>query len=312
MEKYDGDGGDLPWHEDPNWWASKGAKGIGLKEEDADKRKYMSASKMFKDGINKVFGKDKPLPPVGSPSIIKGLDLRGQGGGGGSSIGPGGPGGVGHSGAGVGGGPGQVIYGGATSQAQVRVDIPGGLDDKAKVEILKVKQALQRHIALAHMPANCVIAGGVFVSLFKGEPITDIDCFVLGIDENDLITLPDMAKPGKYTTMKNFENYTGRSDIVAIFNDTETKVQYIYTTVKTPRELLEAFDFTHCCCSYYDHKMWINARIYDAIQNKWLIPNIEPDMIRFERKTKFLARGFVEPGDLTNFYEKKLGGVGSA
>jgi hypothetical protein len=292
VEKLDIDEG-LDWWEDPDWWDSKGAKGVGM-----DRAKAAGRTKKYdiSGSLKKMWSGAAAVTGVSSGNIgATPGGIQGGGGAGGSSVGT-----NGGNGAGVGvGGPGTVIVNG-----QGFVDMPevkvAGFDNKAKVEILEVKEMLQRAISGFHIPERSVIAGGVFVSLFNSEPIQDIDVFVLGSEDDQQITLPDIETPGMYTTKKDFQNYTGRNDIIAIFDDSQSKIQYIYTKVKTPRELLEAFDFVHCCCAYYDDKIWISPKVYDAIKNKWLIPNIEH--VKPERKERFTKRGFVDPGNLMNFY----------
>jgi hypothetical protein len=94
----------------------------------------------------------------------------------------------------------------------------------------------------------------------------------------------------RYEQIPDKAEYLGKGTF-GVWNDTATKYQYIFTSYKTRRELLESFDYLHCCVSFEDDKLHINRGIYDAVRDKKLVVNNKAYQ-RAARRGKFLARGF--------------------
>jgi hypothetical protein len=74
-----------------------------------------------------------------------------------------------------------------------------------------------------------------------------------------------------------------------------SKFQYITTKYKTREELINHFDFRHCCVSYdfATDKLYITREVYDLIKSKRLVQNgiRRPALWRYE---KFHHRGWKE------------------
>jgi hypothetical protein len=74
----------------------------------------------------------------------------------------------------------------------------------------------------------------------------------------------------------------------------DSKMQYITTKYKTREELVQHFDFKHCCVSYdiVADKLFITRETYDLIKSKTLVPNAGGRVPAPWRYEKFLERGW--------------------
>jgi hypothetical protein len=120
-----------------------------------------------------------------------------------------------------------------------------------------------------------------------------MDIFVL---EDKHAAIKAMKKDPKFVELTTNGDYKGNPNIVAVFNDTETKLQYIFTKHKTRQEVINNFDFLHCMISYSysQDKMFLTRQSFDAAAKKLLIPNIPKEKISPKRWQKFKDRGYRE------------------
>lgn len=178
-------------------------------------------------------------------------------------------------------------------KARVAMSLTTGFSPEEVEQIMDLKASITPHRnSIKGWNDNYVIAGGIFVSYFHSQPYKDIDVFLLNAGE--LVheqVLPDY-KPERYKA-SGANTYLRNSNVVACYDDTYTKFQYIFTKYKTRRELLEDFDYLHCCASYQAGKLHINRAIFNAIRDKKLVINNEA-AVKTYRMEKFLAAGFTK------------------
>lgn len=140
---------------------------------------------------------------------------------------------------------------------------------------------------------NVVIAGGCFTSWYHGEHPKDYDIFVIG-DIEEQTKVKNILESMLVGLVDTTETYRRDNDkIIGVWQD-KNHNQIIYTHYKTRQELIEHFDFTHCMISYYEDKIHLTRKTFDAIANKHLIPN-QKDRIAQWRIEKFKSRGFTFP-----------------
>jgi hypothetical protein len=161
----------------------------------------------------------------------------------------------------------------------------------------EIKQFLNNHIerSLFDMK-DVIVAGGCFASMINNEEIKDIDVFILD-NENNRSAIHDMINLAKLSNNPNAKvgnnEYMANEKIEATITYYSTKIQFIVTRYKTREELINHFDFNHCCVSYdyTSDKLFLSRKTFDAIKSKTLIPNSNryPEKWRYE---KFWKRGW--------------------
>ena len=167
--------------------------------------------------------------------------------------------------------------------------------------------------------------------LFR-SPINDIDVFLLDDDYNhnlakgmaetymseEAVVVPNVPVMSSANTVVGHislnsrkhmsktvkignSNYMNNDKIEQTIFFKHSKMQYITTKYKTREELINHFDFRHCCVSYdfATDKLYITREVYDLIKNKRLLQNgiRRPAMWRFE---KFYNRGWKEEVNLVD------------
>lgn len=132
-----------------------------------------------------------------------------------------------------------------------------------------------------------VIAGGVFVSFLRDEDYKDIDVFVFHNMMSYTLTHNSILQNNSQYLKSQNKNITG------VFLDDVKKINTIFTKYSSRKELIDDFDYSHCCVSYDFNKLYITPQTYKAIMNKKLIVN-NSNSISEHRKQKFKKRGFVE------------------
>jgi hypothetical protein len=155
--------------------------------------------------------------------------------------------------------------------------------------------------------SKLVIAGGCFASILNGENVNDYDVFLLDDEGNRRIA--QMIVDKFDTTDFSVEDindrkvkignrdYMNNEEIEQTIFFTESRMQYITTKYKTREDLVQHFDFKHCCVSYdlHNDRLFITRQVYDLIKSKTLLPNNiskTPAQWRYE---KFLGRGWTKP-----------------
>jgi hypothetical protein len=204
------------------------------------------------------------------------------------------------------------------------------MEIKNKILIMFNRNRLAEEKAIPFNTNKMVIAGGCFASLINEEPINDIDVFFLD-DEYNHNLAKGMAKSYEsetpvvvhpYTPVvpvmssantvvghislspkKNLnhhvkignKNYMDNDQIEQTIFFKHSKFQYITTKYKTREELINHFDFRHCCVSYdfATDKLYITREVYDLIKSKRLVQNgiRRPALWRYD---KFYNRGWKE------------------
>jgi hypothetical protein len=187
--------------------------------------------------------------------------------------------------------------------------------------------------AIPFKTEKMVIAGGCFASIINNDPINDIDVFLLDDEYNHnlakgmvetymsedpvtvmprtpvmssanvvtgYISLSPKKHQNKHVKIGN-SNYMNNDKIEATIFFKHSKMQYITTKYKTREELINHFDFRHCCVSYdfATDKLYITREVYDLIKNKRLLQNgiKRPALWRYE---KFHNRGWKEEINLVD------------
>jgi len=176
-------------------------------------------------------------------------------------------------------------------------------NNNERIKILEVKreikQFLNNHIDRSIFDMKGVIvAGGCFASMINNEEIKDIDVFILDNDQNrsavcEMINLANLSRNPNAKIGNN--EYMDDKKIEATITYYSSKIQFIVTQYKTRRELINNFDFQHCCVSYdyTSDKLFLSRETFDAIKSKTLIQNDKkygfPKKWRYE---KFWKRGW--------------------
>ena len=132
-----------------------------------------------------------------------------------------------------------------------------------------------------------VIAGEVFVSILRDKDYKDIDVFVM----NSILSYTLTAHSIKQNNSEYFKKQNEK--ISDVFFDDVKKINTIFTKYNSRKELLDDFDFAHCCVCYDFYKLYITPQTYKAIMNKKLILHNSSNISEY-RKQKFKKRGFVE------------------
>ena len=238
--------------------------------------------------IEMVMPNTTPMPTVNSGTISVG----GSGGVSSGTISVGGGG----------GGFGAVVRGAMGSTFYVD-DPHANLKDKLfsdgeRLQIMKVKDVIRAHMN-THVPmrnfdmSHVIVAGGCFASMLNGEVVKDFDVFLLDSDTNRMgLDMIEMLNP---TGIKSHtgDEYIKNDKIEKVVTIGSNAIQYISTKYKNRLELIEHFDFKHCCVSY-DYKvdrLFITRETFDLIKSKTLKQNTDkvPEQWRFE---KFESRGW--------------------
>lgn len=153
---------------------------------------------------------------------------------------------------------------------------------------------------------NAIVAGGCFASLFHVSKPNDYDIFILQEDSNreKLFHFLEEQTHTNHSQWKHNKDveYLENPNIDSTFtyeNITgfHIKLQYIFTKFKTREELLNDFDFVHCCTSMTldpnDPHLYITPTTYESIRNKVLKNNPKcnrkPKQWRID---KFISRGW--------------------
>ena len=209
---------------------------------------------------------------------------------------------------------------------------------KHKIVLMFAKHRLAEEKAIPFKLDKIVIAGGCFASVLNNEPIKDIDVFLLDDDYNRVLangmaesyrsdepvtvfpqpprgvltgaigqaganvvtgSISLAPKKNKRVRIGN-SNYMDNTQIEQTVFFEDSRMQYITTKYKTREELVNHFDFKHCCVSYdfTKDKLYITREVYDLIKSKKLVQNSDriPAQWRFE---KFQGRGWKhEPLDV--------------
>ena len=173
-------------------------------------------------------------------------------------------------------------------------------DNNEQVHISNIKRKIHKHIFNHLNPFSfnmekVVIAGGCFASLINDEEIRDIDVFMLENEANHLVVknIIDMESrdPSKVTVGNN--EYMDNEKIVETISCHASKIQLITTKYKTREELIDHFDFKHCCISYdySTNKLFLSREAFDLCKRKMLVANKNktPAYWRYE---KFWKRGW--------------------
>ena len=182
----------------------------------------------------------------------------------------------------------------------------GNLKDKLfsdgeRLQIMEVKKTIRAHMN-THMPmrnfdmSHVIVAGGCFASMLNGEVVKDFDVFLLESETNraalaSIETIENGLNPNVIKVSGS--EYMNNDKIEKVVTFGSNAIQYISTKYKNRLELIEHFDFKHCCVSY-DYKidrLFITRETFDLIKSKTLEPNTdkEPDQWRYE---KFEGRGW--------------------
>lgn len=170
-------------------------------------------------------------------------------------------------------------------------------DDERR--ILEVKQTIKA-ILFDTVPITAldmtrlVVAGGCFASMLNKEPVKDYDIFMLDdIDNREYVRQLSLSSEGNDDVKRGNSDYMNNKQIEHTLFFKKTGVQYITTKYKTREELIQHFDFKHCCVSYdfSKDKLYITREVYDLIKAKKLVQNNDtaPAYWRYE---KFHQRGW--------------------
>lgn len=173
--------------------------------------------------------------------------------------------------------------------------------DGELVHINRTKQAMKDLLPLwVQDDLWMVVAGGCWASKLQGEPIKDIDVFILS-DPNYPAIEKQKHNAIRDKMMRSFPDMENKTDSYNRNNDKVTEVwtgldkgiQFIFTKHLTRQALIEDFDYVHCKTSYQSGKLYLTRKIYDAIISKKLIPNNTKNIMQW-REEKFLSRGYTK------------------
>jgi hypothetical protein len=167
-----------------------------------------------------------------------------------------------------------------------------------------IKRKIHKHISDHLNPYSfnmekVVIAGGCFASLINNEELRDIDVFMLEDKANHRIVNKIIDRHRTYSFRTETEAVIGNNEYMDNEKIEQTiyfpasKIQLITTKHKTREELIENFDFKHCCISYEysNDKLFLSREAFDLCKSKTLVPNTnkKPASWRYE---KFWKRGW--------------------
>jgi len=188
-----------------------------------------------------------------------------------------------------------------TEQAQKDVLAKKLFSDDEQLQIMEVKKSIRSYIH-KHMPtydfdmSGVVVAGGCFASMMNDEVVKDFDIFLLNNSRNELalnlLTVKESALSPTSTKI-NDKEYFKNDKIEKTVSLGRTALQYIYTKYNTRKELIDSFDFKHCCVSYdyANDKMFMSREVFNLIKSKTLRPNSDK-AIELWRYEKFWQRGW--------------------
>lgn len=153
---------------------------------------------------------------------------------------------------------------------------------------------------------NAIVAGGCFASLFRVENPKDYDIFILANDPNRLELYKNIAeRTGEEWSLVEDPGYLENNNINGVFTYKSVNVmfQFIFTKFKTREELINDFDFLHCCTSMtlnpQQPRLYITPSTYEAIKQKVLRENPNGDNPpRLWRITKFIREGWKDQTSL--------------
>lgn len=180
-------------------------------------------------------------------------------------------------------------------------------NNNERIKILDVKKEI-KHFLNNHIDRSIfdmkgvIVAGGCFASMINNEEIKDIDVFILDNEQNRsavsvMINLANLSRNPNAKIGNN--EYMDDKKIEATITYYSSKIQFIVTQYKTRQELINNFDFQHCCVSYdyTSDKLFLSRETFDAIKSKTLIRNDKkygfPKKWRYE---KFWRRGWKSEG----------------
>ena len=160
--------------------------------------------------------------------------------------------------------------------------------DQEKEHILSCKRKIKElvHIKGIQPMEGAIIAGGIFTSLLRGETYKDIDVFVLDNFQYVMTKNSIIQNNSMYLTKDN-------PNLVSVFLDDSQAVNTIFTKYTKREEVVNNFDFVHCCVSYDFDRLYISRKAYDCIMSRKLVANNKV-IVNDYRRQKFLKRGFNE------------------
>jgi hypothetical protein len=173
--------------------------------------------------------------------------------------------------------------------------------DGERLQIMEVKKTIRTHMN-THMPmrnfdmSHVIVAGGCFASMLNGEVVKDFDVFLLESDTNraalaSIETIENGLNPNGIKVSGS--EYMNNDKIEKVVTFGSNAIQYISTKYKNRLELIEHFDFKHCCVSY-DYKidrLFITRETFDLIKSKTLKQNTDKTPV-YWRYEKFWQRGW--------------------
>jgi hypothetical protein len=173
------------------------------------------------------------------------------------------------------------------------------MDVKIKIMDVHHKHRIGFEDAFEKYADSYVYAGGVFTSLLNNEEPKDIDFFILedpiSVEPRPSIWFETLLiNRGAFqpSTIKHHDiKYMKNKHIKKVVTDTRSNIQYIFTDYKTREELIESFDYLHCCVSYYKGDLYLSKATYNTIRDKSLIVHNQDNWAKW-REDKFLKRGW--------------------
>ena len=145
----------------------------------------------------------------------------------------------------------------------------------------KIRSHIETHIILSDFNMDrVVVAGGCFASLLNHEIVKDFDVFMLDDLRNNLAVKALIAialdHPEKKATVGR-STYMQNGQIEHTLYTPDGGIQYITTKYKTREELVNHFDFKHCCVSYdyLKDKLYMTRETFDLIKSKTLKHNTD-------------------------------------
>lgn len=173
-----------------------------------------------------------------------------------------------------------------------QMDVIATIKDKCRNTIQKVR-------SLSLPIQNVIIAGGCMTSWAYGQEPRDIDVFILDTDVKIYVDLKSrsMYVPGFSLVYDDARKNTTQPyppGFAKLIVNHQSKLQFICTSAKTRRELIDGFDYVHAQAHYEaaTDQLWMSYNIYQAINAKRLIktPAWKSNPARL---TKLSNQGFV-------------------
>ena len=161
----------------------------------------------------------------------------------------------------------------------------------------KIRSHIETHINLSSFNMDrVVVAGGCFASLLNHEIVKDFDVFMLDDLRNNLAVNALIAIAEDHPEKKakvGSSNYMQNDKIEHTLYTPDGGIQYITTKYKTREELVNHFDFKHCCVSYdyLKDKLYMTRETFDLIKSKTLKHNTDKPAALW-RYEKFQSRGW--------------------